>query len=98
MNAARGLVGVLFAMTFVGHFHSTRAANGPADSKIDATTEALAPIVDLRPSFEKWGLSPRRQGKRGTCSVFTVTGSLEFAAARQLQRGQRFSVEFLNWA
>ena len=53
--------------------------------------------VDLRPEFEKWGLSRRTQGKRGTCSVFTMVGALEFAAARREGHGERFSVEFLNW-
>jgi hypothetical protein len=53
--------------------------------------------VDLRPFFEEWGLAHRSQGKRGTCSVFTVAGALEFAAARQQRRGEHFSVEFLNW-
>lgn len=54
--------------------------------------------VDLRPLFEKWGLAQRRQGARGTCSVFAVTGALEFAAASKQKQGTRFSVEFLNWA
>ncbi|MCX6924406.1 MAG: C1 family peptidase, partial [Verrucomicrobia bacterium] len=58
----------------------------------------LPASVDLRPAFEKWHLARRVQGKRGTCSVFTLTGALEFAAANKLHRGQRFSVEFLNWA
>jgi C1A family cysteine protease len=54
--------------------------------------------VDLRPKFEKWGLDRRRQGPRGTCSVFTVTGALEYALAKRANRGTRLSVEFLNWA
>lgn len=54
--------------------------------------------VDLRPMLEKWGLPPRRQGGRGTCSVFTIVGALEFAAAKKQGRGTRLSVEFLNWA
>jgi hypothetical protein len=53
--------------------------------------------VDLRPAFDKWGLARRVQGKRGTCSVFTVTGALEYAAAIKQGRAERFSVEFLNW-
>jgi hypothetical protein len=53
--------------------------------------------ADLRPAFENWGLTRRTQGKRGTCSVFTVVGALEFAAARREGHGERFSVEFLNW-
>ncbi len=56
----------------------------------------LPASVDLRPQFEKLGLSPRQQGRRGTCSVFTVTGALEYALAKR--RGVRLSVEFLNWA
>lgn len=52
--------------------------------------------VDLRPRFEKLGLTPRQQGRRGTCSVFTVAGALEYALAKR--KGTRLSVEFLNWA
>jgi hypothetical protein len=59
-----------------------------------------APLAstDLRPDFQHWGLTPRRQGARGTCSVFAVTGALEYAIAAHQQRGERLSVEFLNWA
>ncbi len=59
---------------------------------------AVLPVsVDLRPRFEKWGLDELKQGKRGTCSVFTLVGALEFAAASKRQHGERLSVEFLNW-
>lgn len=54
--------------------------------------------VDLRPKFEKWGLKPRSQGSRPTCSVFTLTGALEYAMTNERQQGERLSVEFLNWA
>ena len=54
--------------------------------------------VDLRPAFQKLGLAPRRQGARGTCSVFTITGALEYAIAVKQGSGTRLSVEFLNWA
>jgi hypothetical protein len=50
------------------------------------------------PALEKCGLQTRLQGKRGTCSVFTVAGALEFAAARKQQRTERYSIEFLNWS
>lgn len=63
----------------------------------DSATSALPASVDLRPEFAKWGLPCRAQGKRGTCSVFTVVGALELAVARQQHHGERFSVEFLNW-
>jgi C1A family cysteine protease len=54
--------------------------------------------VDLRPGFDHWGLRPRAQGDRGTCSVFTITGAMEFALAEKQRRATRLSVEFLNWA
>jgi hypothetical protein len=57
-----------------------------------------AASADLRPLFNKWGLSLRGQGTRPTCSVFTVVGALEFAASQQLDHTQRLSVEYLNWA
>jgi hypothetical protein len=56
------------------------------------------PGVDLRPAFAEFGLQLRHQGARGTCSVFAVTGALEFARARAGEHGACFSVEFLNWA
>jgi C1A family cysteine protease len=60
----------------------------------------LPPAADLRPLFVRYGLEPRAQGKRGTCSIFAVVGALEFEYARTgaLRRGERLSVEFLNWA
>ena len=54
--------------------------------------------VDLRPAFEQWHLPMRSQGQRGTCSVFAMTGAIEFALATQRQTGTVLSVEFLNWA
>lgn len=70
----------------------------PAPSLTGPTRSDLPDAVDLRPRFQQWGLDPRRQGPRGTCSVFTVAGALEFAVASRLGRGTRLSVEFLNWA
>ncbi len=57
-----------------------------------------APLVDLRPRFDKLGLAPRRQGGRPTCSVFTMTTALEYAVAGRQGHCPRLSVEFLNWA
>src|SRR5204863_469062 len=65
---------------------------------VGASKQMAADHVDLRPIFEQWGLSPRRQGTRPTCSVFTVVGALELAAARAAGGGGHLSVEFLNWA
>jgi C1A family cysteine protease len=61
-------------------------------------TNVQSQSIDLRPTFEKWGLVARRQGNRGTCSVFVVVGAMEYAVAQRQQRGTRLSVEFLNWA
>lgn len=61
------------------------------------TIAALPATVDLRSHFEEWGLARRNQGGRGTCSVFTMTGAIEYAAASKLHHAERFSVEFLNW-
>src|SRR5688572_21396099 len=70
-----------------------------ADSaKPEAKEKKLPAAVDLRPKFEKWGLERRDQGARGTCSVFTMAGALEFALAKQKNQGERLSVEYLNWA
>ena len=54
--------------------------------------------VDLRPMFEKFGLRPQSQGRRGTCSVFAVTGVCEFEWSRFTGKATRLSVEYLNWA
>ena len=54
--------------------------------------------ADLRPLFENWGLERRVQGKRPTCSVFTMAGAMEYAMAIKRGRGMHLSVEFLNWA
>jgi hypothetical protein len=54
--------------------------------------------VDLRPELKRWGLAPVRQGRRGTCSVFTTTSALEFAFSRYTGKSVRLSVEYLNWA
>jgi hypothetical protein len=63
----------------------------------DAATN-LPAAADLRPVFQKWGLPVRSQGSRGTCSVFALTGALEYALASRQQTGTVMSVEFLNWA
>lgn len=54
--------------------------------------------VDLRPQFAAMGLEARAQGARPTCSVFAVTGALEFALGKCERPAPRLSVEFLDWA
>jgi hypothetical protein len=58
----------------------------------------LARGVDLRPTLEALDLGPRSQGPRGTCSIFTTCGAIEFALAKHRGRATRLSPEFLNWA
>jgi hypothetical protein len=58
----------------------------------------LPASVDLQTTFSELGLKQRQQGARGTCSVFTIVGGLEFAIARSQGRGETLSVDFLNWA
>ena len=54
--------------------------------------------TDLRPQFVAYGLPPRSQGPRPTCSIFTTVGAFEFAFARATGRGERLSAEYCNWA
>ena len=54
--------------------------------------------ADLRADFLKYGLKPRLQGNRDTCSVFTTVGAFEFGLSRKHDRSTTLSVEFLNWA
>ncbi len=69
------------------------AAACPADEPERATQS-----VDLRPVFQERHLETRRQGGRGTCSAFALTGAIEYAVASKQHQPQRLSVEFLNWA
>lgn len=64
----------------------------------ETAKDTLPSLVDLRPEFERMGFAPRLQGDRPTCSVFTVAGAIEFAAAKQQGHCPRLSIEFLNWA
>src|SRR5215467_6925020 len=49
--------------------------------------------IDLRPTFESFGLVPRQQGARPTCSVFTMASAIEFAVAKRQGHTPRLSVE-----
>ena len=64
----------------------------------DSPSNGLPGSADLRPLLEKYELPSCRQGNRGTCSVFTMTGALEFAVAKRQGHCPRLSVDFLNWA
>jgi len=92
-HAGLGVAGVLCLSVVL-------LATVPASSSQSAEpSEPAAPdSADLRPVFERYGLPARAQGKRNTCSVFVVTGAMEFALAEKQPGGSRLSVEFLNWA
>lgn len=53
--------------------------------------------IDLVDNYEDWGLEPRHQGNRGTCSVFAVTHLLDYTLASAGMDAE-ISPEFLNWA
>ena len=87
-----GLVSVGIVLTsFDG---SAALAAKPAKEAKSNTADS----PDLRPQFEKFGLTARAQGKRPTCSVFTMTGAIEFALAKQGRKDPRLSIDYLNWA
>ena len=55
--------------------------------------------VDLQQQFQDFGLTARQQGNRDDCSLFAVTGVVEYETARHLsKKGERLSEEFLIWA
>jgi hypothetical protein len=59
----------------------------------------VPPEVNLIPDFQKFGILPRVQGDRDTCSLFAITALAEFECARNSQPPHpRLSEEFLTWA
>lgn len=57
------------------------------------------PNCDLRPELAKWELTPRIQGTRFTTGpACALTSALELALARKTGRGQRLSVEHIQWS
>ncbi|MBW8040225.1 MAG: hypothetical protein FVQ85_09525 [Planctomycetes bacterium] len=77
-------------------YKKTEKALNPSSPSPKATDRRAG--VDLRPIFKKWGLEPKKQGMRNTCSVFATTWALEFALSKQLNKSTPLSVEYLNWA
>lgn len=74
-------------------------AEADAPCAMAAAVPASAPTaVDLRPQLHELGLTPRPQGHRGTCSIFTTCESIEFALAKYRSQPVRLSPEYLNWA
>jgi hypothetical protein len=70
-----------------------------AGKNSDAVAAELPAKVDLKTQFENFGLTPRQQGNRGDCSLFALTGGVEFETARHLSKPPaQLSEEFLIWA
>ncbi|MCX6223708.1 MAG: NPCBM/NEW2 domain-containing protein, partial [Bacteroidia bacterium] len=53
---------------------------------------------NLKPLFDKYGMTIRDQAGRGTCSVFAIVGLMEFEFAHRQNQKVNLSVEYLNWA
>ncbi|HEY3963491.1 MAG TPA: C1 family peptidase [Planctomycetaceae bacterium] len=67
-------------------------------SAIVAADRPIPKQVDLRSRFAKFGLTPRAQGARDTCSAFALTGVAEYEMARSGSgRSPRLSEEYLVW-
>ena len=62
------------------------------------TIDSFAEGKDLRPLFEKYGLTVKNQTPRPTCSVFAIVGLVEFEIANTIHQTTPLSVEYLNWA
>ncbi|NLE39410.1 MAG: hypothetical protein GX621_15420 [Pirellulaceae bacterium] len=95
------IVSVRFTMDELDAKAAKQGAEASGDEKPSqkaADASGLPASVDLRDKFDQWGLTPRQQGRRPTCSVFTVVAALEFALARKSGAGTELSVEYLNWA
>src|SRR5436309_1354078 len=80
IRSAAGLLAPLLTFTLV---LASPADDVPKASPAkNAKLPALPRQIDLRPQFAKFGLGPRGQGGRNTCSVFVTTGALTRAAWR----------------
>ncbi|MES2661016.1 MAG: C25 family cysteine peptidase [Verrucomicrobiota bacterium] len=71
---------------------------GDPTLRLPGKAAAIPATANLRPALEQAGITPRQQGGRGTCSVFTVTAAMEYAFARLEKPAGRLSVEYINWA
>lgn len=79
---------------------SVRQASTPLEDLLLSLGEpaALRKEVDLRPRFFDYGLYPKDQGRRPSCSVFAVVSALEFQNAALVGQPEKFSEEYLIWA
>lgn len=94
--------GLCLAFSQDGSLLASGAADGTVSlwdwPTLESDLQADRRRADLRPNLARWGIQPRRQGRRGTCSVFVTAETLEYALARKLDQGTHLSIEYLNWA
>jgi hypothetical protein len=77
---------------------SCLAVEAQTDGKPKQPAQILPHQVDLRPQFSMFGLLPRSQGLRNTCSVMVTAAALEFTLSKHLGKAVKLSPEYLNWA
>jgi len=86
----------LVCLILAAAIDTTCLAAGTASPKDRPTSNGSC---DLRPIFDRHGLTVGVQGSRNTCSVFTMAGAVEYALVKKRGKSEfRLSVEFLNWA
>ena len=71
----------------------------PPPTPKPSDTTGVTPIfqsADLRPKMTNW--PAKNQGARGTCSIFAVTGMLEFEFSQIAGKTISLSEEYNNWA
>jgi hypothetical protein len=86
-----------FPLANLGRFRLAMTSSPAAVMGFVVADRGLSRRQDLRPQFARWGLTPHPQGQRGSCSVCVFASALEFALAKKRDKGDRLSVEFLNW-
>lgn len=95
------LVTIVTCLTVLAACKPTSHSNNstaPAASQAPTHPAALPASTDLRPHLTQLGFTPRPQGHRGTCSIFTTCEAIEFAIAKRNGTATRLSPEFVNWA
>lgn len=66
-------------------------------AKLEALKKAKK-RVDLRPQFREYGLGANNQGRRPSCTIFSIVSALEYELARKTKKPKDLSEEYLIWA
>ncbi len=54
--------------------------------------------INLRPRFDDLGFTPKNQGYRPSCAIFSIISALEFQSAEDRGSPETFSEEYVYWA